>query len=59
MEAKAKVAVKLLISSIINVYINQATSKLSLDWDDEELNSKEVGACLDMWWKVVIYYTLR
>jgi hypothetical protein len=59
MAAEAKIAVKLLISFIINLYINQATSKLSLDWDDEELNFKEVGACLDMWWKVVIYYTLR
>ncbi len=37
----------------------QATSKLNLSWSDEELNSPEVAKSLHMWWKVVIYYTLR
>jgi hypothetical protein len=37
----------------------QATSKLNLSWSDEELNSPEVVKSLHMWWKVVIYYTLR
>jgi hypothetical protein len=30
-----------------------------LTWSDEELNSPEVVKSLHMWWKVVIYYTLR
>jgi hypothetical protein len=30
-----------------------------LSWSDEELNSPEVAKSLHMWWKVVIYYTLR